>query len=62
MNSSTSMKFDFVNIELVKIPKQNPLKIKKADQEKVTAFTKKYGQKLPVITDDTFVILQGVQV
>ncbi len=62
MDSSTNMKFDFVNIELVKIPKQKLIKIKKADQEKVTTFVKKYGQKLPVITDDNYFIIQGLQV
>jgi len=62
MDSSTNMKFDFVSIELVKISKQKLIKIKKTDQEKVTAFTEKYGQKLPVITDDNYVIIQGLQI
>ncbi len=62
MDISTKMKLDLVSIELVKISKQMLIKIKKSDQEKATAFTKKYGQKLPVITDDNYVIIQGLQI
>ena len=62
MNNIVNMSFVFVDIELVKIPKQKLIKVKKVDLEKVTTFVKKYKQKLPVITDDNFVIIQGLQV
>ncbi len=62
MNNILDMNLDFISIEMVKKPEQKLIKIKKSDQEKVTAFTKKYGQKLPVITDDNNVIIQGLPV
>lgn len=62
MVNELNMELSYVSIEVVRIPEQKLIKIKKTDQEKVTAFTKKYGQKLPVITDDNYVIIQGLQV
>lgn len=62
MNNIENMSFDFVDIKAVKLPKQNLFKINKSDLEKVTTFVKKYGQKLPVITDDEGIVIQGVQV
>lgn len=57
-----NMKLDFINVETLKMPVKSPLNVSKAELEKVTAFIKKYGQKLPIITDDNNIIIQGSQV
>ena len=62
MDTNTNMKLDFINIEALKTPAKSPIKVSTADLEKVINFTKKYGQKLPVITDDNNNIIQGLQV
>lgn len=57
-----NLKLDYVSIKALKIPRDNLFKISKEDQDKVTTFTKKHGQKLPVITDDNNNIIQGAQI
>lgn len=62
MGELSEIKLEFIAIVKLCLADKNIVKIKKADQEKVTAFIKKFGQKIPVLTDDNYVIIQGLQI
>jgi DNA modification methylase len=62
MEENMDLNLSFVDIQNLQLMDKNIIKVKKNNQEKVTNFIKKFGQKLPVITDDNNVIIQGVQV